>query len=144
MRVYSMKNILHDVTNKTFACINNFFKKCNTLFTKPVKKIIHPGEIQEKKNIIRAAKHNIEQQWEEILIKRYVSEVLPLLLVLNIIIFLCWMFRRKSKIVKKMVEQEKIILITDLCKKLNMNLQLHSLVAWSYWPIAVCLKTNPK
>ena len=62
MRVYSMKNILHDVTDKTLAYINNFFKKCNTLFTKPVKKIIHPGEIQEKENIIRAAKHNIEQQ----------------------------------------------------------------------------------
>ena len=89
MQVYSMKNILHDVTNKTLAYINSFFKKCNALFTKPVKKIIYPDEIQEKENIIRAAKHNIEQQWEEILIKRYVSEVLRLLLVLNIIIFLC-------------------------------------------------------
>ena len=83
-----MKNILHDVTNKTLAYIS-FFKKYNTLFNKTVTKIIYPGEIQEKENIIRAVKHNIEQQWEEILIKRYVSEVLPLLLVLNIIIFLC-------------------------------------------------------
>ena len=89
MQVYSMKNILHDVTNKTLAYIKSFFKKYNTLFTKPVKKIIYPGDIQEKENIICAAKHNVEQQWEKILIKRYVSEVLPLLLVLNIIIFLC-------------------------------------------------------
>ena len=83
-----MENILHDVINKT-AYINSFFKKYNQLFTKPVKKIIYPAEIEGKENITRAVKHNIEQQWEEILIKRYVSEVLPLLLVLNIIIFLC-------------------------------------------------------
>lgn len=70
MQVYSMKNVLHDVANKTLAYINSFFKKYNTLFTKPVKKIIYPDEIQEKENIIHAAKHNIEQQWEEILIKR--------------------------------------------------------------------------
>ena len=89
MQVYSMKNILHDVINKTLAYLNSFFKKYNTLFTKPVKKIIYPDEIEGKENITRAVKHNIEQQWEEILIKRYVSEVLPLLLVLNIIIFLC-------------------------------------------------------
>lgn len=82
-----MKNILHDVTNKTSAYIKSFFKNFNTIFTKPVKKI-YPGKIQEKDNIIRAAKHNIKQQWEEILIKRYVSDVLPLLLVLNIVIFL--------------------------------------------------------
>ena len=83
-----MKNILHDFINKTLAYINSFFKKYNTMFTKPVKKI-YPNEIEGKENIIRAVKHNIEQQWEEILIKRYVSEVLPLLLVLDIIIFLC-------------------------------------------------------
>lgn len=57
-----MKNILHDVTNKTLAYIKSFFKKYNTLFIKPVKKIIYPGEIQEKENMIRAAKHKIEQQ----------------------------------------------------------------------------------
>lgn len=83
-----MKNILHDVINQTLAYINSLFKKYNTLFTKPVKKIIYSDEIKGKENITRAVKHNIDQQWEEILIKRYVSEVLPLLLVLNIIIFL--------------------------------------------------------
>ena len=62
MQVYSMKNILHDVTNKTLAYINSFFKKYNTLFTKPVKKIIYPDRIQGKENIIRAVKQNIEQQ----------------------------------------------------------------------------------
>ena len=40
MQVYSMKNILHEVINKTLAYINSLFKKYNTLFTKPVKKII--------------------------------------------------------------------------------------------------------
>ena len=89
MQVYSMENILHDVINKTLAYINSFFKKYNTLFTKPVKKIIYPDEIEGKENITRAVKYNIEQQWEEILIKRYISKVLPLLLVPNIIIFLC-------------------------------------------------------
>ena len=83
-----MENILH-VINKTLAYINSFLKKYNTQFTKPVKKIIYPDETEGKENITRAVKHNIEQQWEEILIKRYVSEVLPLLLVLNIITFLC-------------------------------------------------------
>ena len=50
MQVYSMKNILQDVINKTLAYINSFFKKYNTLFTKPVKKIIYPDEIEGKEN----------------------------------------------------------------------------------------------
>ena len=57
-----MKNILHDVVNKTLAYLNSFFKKYNTLLTKPVKKIIYPDEIEGKENITRAVKHNIEQQ----------------------------------------------------------------------------------
>ena len=65
MHVYLMKNILHEVTTRTLAYINSFFKKYNTLFTKPVKKIIYPEEIQGKENIVHAAKHNIEQQQEE-------------------------------------------------------------------------------
>ena len=65
MQVYSMKNILHNVINKTLAYINSFFKKYNTLFTKPVKKIIYPDEIEGKENITRAIKHNIELQWKK-------------------------------------------------------------------------------
>ena len=72
------KKTLHDVTNKT-AYINSFFlKKYDTLFIKPVKKIIYPEKINGKENIMRVAKHNIVQQWEEIFVERYVSKFSPL------------------------------------------------------------------
>ena len=59
-------------------CKKWHLKKYEKLFTKKVKKIIYPEKIQGKENIIRAAKHNIEQRWEEILVKRYVSKFSPL------------------------------------------------------------------
>ena len=60
------EKILHDVTNKTLDDLNNLFKnKYNTKFTTQVKKIIYPDKMLDKENIIRAAKHNIEQQWKE-------------------------------------------------------------------------------
>ena len=60
------ENILQDVTNKTLHDLNKQFRnKYNTKFTTQVKKIIYPDKMLDKENIIRAAKHNIEQQWKK-------------------------------------------------------------------------------
>ena len=65
------EKILHDVTNKTLDDLNKQFKnKYNTKFTTQVKKIIYPDKMLDKENIIRAAKHNIEQQWKETSVER--------------------------------------------------------------------------
>ena len=60
------EKILHDVTNKTLDDLNKQFKnKYNTKFATQVKKIIYPEKTLDEENIIRAAKHNIEQRWKE-------------------------------------------------------------------------------
>ena len=65
------EKILHDVTRKTLDDLNKQFKnKYNTKFTTQVKKIIYPDKMLDKQNIIRAAKHNIEQQWKETSVER--------------------------------------------------------------------------
>ena len=65
------EKILHDVTRKTLGDLNKQFKnKYNIKFTTQVKKIIYPDKMLDKENIIRAAKHSIEQQWKEISVKR--------------------------------------------------------------------------
>ena len=67
------EKILHDVTRKTLDDLNKQFKnKYNTKFTTQVKKIIYPDKMLDKQNIIRAAKHNIEQQWKERSVERWV------------------------------------------------------------------------
>ena len=46
--------------------LNKQFKnKYNTKFATQVKKIIYPEKTLDEENIIRAAKHNIEQRWKE-------------------------------------------------------------------------------
>ena len=68
------EKILHYVTRKTLDDLNKQFKnKYNTKFTTQVKKIIYPDKMFEniiRENIIRAAKHNIEQQWKETSVER--------------------------------------------------------------------------
>ena len=65
------EKILHNITKKTLDDLNQQFKnKYNTKFTMQVKKIIYPDKMMDKENIIRAAKHNIEQQWKETSVER--------------------------------------------------------------------------
>ena len=70
------EKILHDVTSKTDDLNKQFKNKYNTKFTTQVKKITYLDKMLDKENIIRAAKHNIEQHWKETSIEREVSQFL--------------------------------------------------------------------
>ena len=67
------EKILREVTQKTLDDLDKQFKnKHNTKFTTQVKKIIYPDKMLDKENIIRAAKHNMKQQWKETSVERQI------------------------------------------------------------------------
>ena len=99
------------------------------MFSKPVNKIIYQQEIQGKENI-RVAKHNIEQQQEEYCSKgasqrshhfNFTPSKYNHFSMLNL------EQKIKNSNLKRQWNKKKT-LMTNLCKKMNMNLQLHSLL----------------